>query len=139
MLPPDIPLFIEANNRATEKIITKLTKRISSNVHKINSEKRFIIHLAAVFANNFTNHLLSISGKILEKEKIPFSILRPMIEQATARLKNESPSQMQTGPAFRGDNKILSKHIKYLKDSPELKMIYQLLSDSIQAEKRKEK
>ena len=127
----NIPICIEANNKPTEKKLLALARTISKNVHIINSGKRKTLHVAAVFANNFTNHLYAVAEDILKKEKLSFDILKPLIQETVDKIKNSSPSKMQTGPAIRGDKKIIKEHLSFLSSSPLHRKIYKLLTESI--------
>ena len=82
-----VPICIEASNKQAENMLMQLAKSISNNVYKVNSIKRKKIHLAAVFACNFTNHLYAIAEGILKKEKLPFQLLIPLIEETANKIK----------------------------------------------------
>lgn len=125
-----IPVCIEATNEAGLKTLFKLAHLLSRNVYVLNSEQRKKVHLAAVFANNFTNHLYTISSDYLKSQNITFDILKPLIIDAAKRLKEYPPEAVQTGPAKRNDRKVMEQHLKMLKDE-ELKEIYQLISQGI--------
>ena len=127
----EIPLCIEAVDAATLKDIRKLAEELSGRVVEISSEKRKILHLAAVFANNFVNHLYGIAGKILEKEQLEFDLLRPLIFETAHKILLMPPEQAQTGPARRGDEGILNMHKALLKGDCKLSELYTMLSDSI--------
>lgn len=99
----------------------------------MNSEQRKIVHLAAVFANNFTNFMYNISEVLLKKNKLSFDILKPLILETAEKIQRNSPSDMQTGPAKRGDKKVISEHLKMLNDFPEYKKIYRLITKKIMA------
>ncbi len=133
-IPEKIPFLIEGSNRKSLLIIRKLTTSISKLVFKTNSSDRVLIHLSAVFANNFTNYLFVMAGKILHKNKIPFNILRPLILETALKVQTNLPEKMQTGPAVRGDAIIIRKHLKLLKNFSEIKDIYKLMSKSIAKE-----
>lgn len=126
-----IPILIEGSNKFSIQILEKLANEISKKVVKVNSTKRSSIHLAAVFANNFVNHLYSISSDILKKEKISFDILKPIISETTSRVMNGDPLKSQTGPAKRKDYKTISKHLKMLKADTDKKKVYQSITTSI--------
>ncbi len=126
-----IPICIEANNTGTFKILQTLAKSISNNVQKINSEQRKTIHLAAVFACNFSNHLYTIASSILTSANISFDILKPLIEETAKKIKNTHPAEVQTGPAVRNDTKTIKHHLKMLSNKKEYKKIYTLMSKSI--------
>jgi predicted short-subunit dehydrogenase-like oxidoreductase (DUF2520 family) len=126
----EVPICIEGNNSSTTKTLEYFAKSISSNVKKVNSEQRKTIHLAAVFACNFSNHMYTIAERILQKNKLSLDLLKPLIEETATKIKNNSPVKMQTGPAIRGDKKIIEEHLKMLSDK-KLKEIYKLMSESI--------
>ena len=91
------------------------------------------VHLAAVFACNFTNHLYTIAENILKEANLPFSDLLPLIDETTQKVHTLSPKEAQTGPAIRHDDKIITKHLSQLNNRE--KAIYQLLTESIQDDK----
>ena len=126
-----IPICLEANNSYTFRILESLAKSISNNVQKINSEQRKTIHLAAVFACNFSNHLYVIASTILEASNLSLDILKPLIEETANKIKNNIPSVIQTGPAIRGDKKTMNNHLKMLTKEKNLQNIYELMSKSI--------
>lgn len=127
----EVPLCIEAVDARTLMDIRKLAEELSGQVVEISSEKRKVLHLAAVFANNFVNHLYGIAGKILEKEQLEFNLLRPLIFETAHKILLMTPEQAQTGPARRGDEGILNMHKSLLKGDRKLLEMYTLLSESI--------
>lgn len=126
-----IPICLEASDIHTLKTLRALAKSISTNVQNINSEERKTIHLAAVFASNFSNHLYTIAAGILEQNNLSLDILKPLIEETALKIKNNHPAKMQTGPAIRGDKKIMDRHLKLLSHDKKLQDIYKLMSQSI--------
>lgn len=129
--PMPFPVCIEASNDETQKKIKALAQSIDGDVHIISSHRRKVLHVAAVFANNFSNYLYTQAEKILKKETISFGLLRPLIKSTAENVQHRMPSEVQTGPAKRGDEEILKAHLEILKDDPELKGIYELLSAGI--------
>lgn len=127
-----IPIFIEANNTTNESLLFEIAQLISDNVIKCNSERRQSLHIAAVLACNFTNHLYSLSAEYLENNGFDFSVMLPLIEESVAKLHNLSPQDAQTGPAIRNDSKTINAHLQALDNQPNLKQIYSLLTSSIQ-------
>ena len=125
-----VPFFIEGNNANTLNKIKELADSISNKVSEVTSEQREKYHLAAVFANNFTNLMYSIAAEYLEKEGLNFDNLLPIITETASRLKEGKPKAWQTGPAKRGDKAVIDKHISML-DEPALKIIYKQLSEYI--------
>lgn len=126
-----IPFCIEGNDMKTRKALFNLAKKISHSVRYINSSERKQIHLAAVFVNNFTNHLYAKAEKLLEEKNINFEILLPLIQETAAKLNQLKPCDAQTGPARRKDLNTIKIHSDMLKKKPELFEIYQLFSHQI--------
>ncbi|MDB5282233.1 MAG: oxidoreductase, partial [Bacteroidota bacterium] len=108
-----------------------LARSISKNVHQVDEQQRQWIHVAAVFANNFTNHLYGISEGILNQHGLQFDILTPLIFSSIENLSKHSPSEIQTGPAARNDVNTIEKHMMLLGDDTRLQKIYQVLTESI--------
>jgi len=126
-----IPFCIEANNTDSLKKIHRFIKPASKHIHEINSTQRLIINLSAVFANNFANHMFSIAEKLLTQNKMEFEILHPIIRETFTKIEDSSPVDVQTGPARRGDQTVLEKHLRLLKDHPLYSDIYRQVSKSI--------
>ncbi len=127
----NIPFCIEANNLNNSKAITELAGYLSEDVRLINSNERKVIHLAAVFACNFTNYMYLIAEDILKEQSISFDILKPLILKTAKNIVDSKPENTQTGPAKRNDQKLIEKHLTLLKDNPEYKEIYTIISKSI--------
>lgn len=125
-----IPICIEAEHEEDLKFLSRLARCISNTQFEVNSEKRKQLHLAAVFVCNFVNHLYHIGHQITSKNEIPFSILTPLIIETAHKVQESAPSEMQTGPAKRNDQKTMAKHLEAL-DLQEQKNIYKLLSEEI--------
>ena len=98
-----VPLCIEASNKDDLVVLKKLANTISKSVFEVSSIQRAQIHLAAVFANNFSNHMYTIANELCEKEGLPFDLLKPLIMESTAKLQVLKPDKAQTGPAIRND------------------------------------
>lgn len=126
-----VPIFIETNNEETEKVMMALAKSVSNNVKKIGSEERKALHVAAVFASNFANHMLTLSSEILQKNNLSFDLLKPLISETISKGLSIGPENSQTGPAMRGDLEILDRHVDFLKEDEKLAEIYQLISQNI--------
>ncbi|HPW66662.1 MAG TPA: DUF2520 domain-containing protein [Salinivirgaceae bacterium] len=125
----DITICIESNNLFTKRALTELANTLSDNVVEVSSNQRFMIHLAAVFACNFTNFMYSISENILKNSNLDFSLLHSLIKETTEKALNISPSLSQTGPAVRNDLNTINKHLSLLTDSE--KHIYEVLTEII--------
>jgi predicted short-subunit dehydrogenase-like oxidoreductase (DUF2520 family) len=127
----DIPLLIDGNTPAVISAIETFALTLSSTVVKAKDEERLKLHVAAVFVNNFTNHLYMLAEDYCNKERINFKLLLPLIMETASRLRHHSPASMQTGPAARKDITTLDKHLRELSAYPKLKNIYLKMSDSI--------
>jgi predicted short-subunit dehydrogenase-like oxidoreductase (DUF2520 family) len=128
-----IPLCIEAENDKNEAILIEIANSISNEVYLINSAERASLHVSAVFACNFTNHMLALSKEILESENITFDLLKPIITQTFQKaLKAKHPADVQTGPAKRKDNSTVLRHLDYLSEDEDLVKVYECLTKSIQ-------
>ena len=132
-----IPICIEASNEEDLVKLMSLSNLLTESVYEVSSKQRKKLHLAAVFANNFSNHLFQITQEICETEKLPFELLKPLILETAEKLQYLSPKDAQTGPARRNDVITMQKHLEELKN-PIQKKIYQLLSESIRDTYEKE-
>jgi predicted short-subunit dehydrogenase-like oxidoreductase (DUF2520 family) len=126
-----IPLCIDAFKKPDLKKLKKVAKKICPNVHQINDQQRAVLHVAAVFANNFSNHLFSIADDILEKENLSFDLLIPLIQETARKIEWDAPQNLQTGPAIRDDENTIQKHLNYLEKHPDYRKLYLAFSKSI--------
>ncbi|KQM64535.1 oxidoreductase [Pedobacter sp. Leaf216] len=127
----NIPLCIEAGNEDQLTVLTNLASKLSAKVYPLDGEKRKVLHLAAVFACNFPNHLYTLANEILNQNDLDFEIIRPLIAETADKVMSNLPENVQTGPAVRADENTLNKHMSMLTSMPGLQNIYQTLSDSI--------
>jgi predicted short-subunit dehydrogenase-like oxidoreductase (DUF2520 family) len=127
----DVPVFIESEDRETEKVLINMAKAITKKVVKITSAERKALHVAAVFASNFTNHMLLISQEIMKDNKLSFDWLKPLIAEMINKSLSIGPENAQTGPARRGDLETLDKHIDFLKHDQAVTEIYKAISQHI--------
>jgi len=117
----EIPLCIEANDAITEKLLVKLGQELSNIVYLVDSQERRLLHMAAVFACNFTNHLLGIAKDLTDSYELEFDLLRPLIRETIRKgLAANHPAEVQTGPARRGDRATMQAHLDLLVDRPQL-------------------
>lgn len=127
----EVPIFIESENSATEKVLMTMAKAISKKVHKISSADRKSLHVAAVFASNFTNHMLTVAKEILHNHSLSFDHLHPLIAETINKALSLGPDQAQTGPAKRGDLEILDQHMEFLNNDEQVAEIYKVISQHI--------
>ena len=126
-----IPICLESENATDFQLLEKVAKMISDKVFAINSEQRKALHVAAVFVNNFTNHLYQIGSEICQENQVPFEILKPLIAETAQKIMVLSPEEAQTGPAKRNDSRTIEAHEAFLSNENHLK-IYKTLTQSIQ-------
>lgn len=138
-LMKEVPFCLEAVNSETLQHLTLLASMISENVREVCSNQRAVIHLAAVFACNFSNHMYAISSDLLKDAGIDGSILKPLIRETANRLTDLHPALLQTGPAVRGDGSTMEKHQQLLENYPVYMEIYKMLSNSIVSANEKTK
>ena len=126
----EIPFFMEAENAADLEMMKNLVSKISSHVIESTYEKRKYIHLTAVFACNFVNHLFARAKEISDSQEIPFQYFLPLIEETTEKILSIDPKSAQTGPAVRNDKRVLELHEALLTEPEKLK-IYKTMNESI--------
>jgi predicted short-subunit dehydrogenase-like oxidoreductase (DUF2520 family) len=126
-----VPFCIEGDRPDTLEKISAIAYLLSHEVSEVSTEQRKILHLAAVFACNFSNHLYHLSSVLLMQHQLKFDLLKPLIMETAEKIRYARPAEVQTGPAVRDDRETMRKHLELLRDSPELQRIYELLSDSI--------
>lgn len=124
-----IPFFIETENREDQQLLTELASKISANVMESTHEKRKYIHLTAVFACNFVNHLFARAKEISDSQDIPFDYFLPLIDETIQKIHGIDPKSAQTGPAVRNDQRVLQLHEQLLKE--ESLTIYRTINNSI--------
>ncbi len=133
----EIPFLVEGNNPATAAALLELGHALSTKVYAANTGDRKYLHLAAVFASNFTNSLYEASKRILENNtKLPFELLFPLIKETAFRLKDLDPVQAQTGPAKRGEKHVIAQQLELLKHQRELTQIYTSITTLIEQQQR---
>lgn len=125
----NIPFFIESTTTSFGEQLFDMAETLSTNVKYANSEQRAKLHLAAVWVNNFTNHINYIAKDYLDSQKMDFDDLIPLLKETVRKLMENSPEKSQTGPARRGDSKTIEKHLIMLPE--ERKELYFKLSESI--------
>lgn len=129
-----IPFFIESNGEATLNVLSEIARSVSDTVHVMDSGQRLKLHLASVFVCNFVNHLFGIGSDILRDCGLNLEYMGALIEETVEKaLAADSPHNVQTGPARRGDTKVMETHIDILKREypPIYDKIYETVSRSV--------
>lgn len=132
-----IPFCIEAAKSQDFNTLMRLATLLSPLVYNINSHQRKVLHVAAVFACNFSNYMYMTADSILKKEDIPLDILYPLIKETASKITKHKPKDVQTGPAVRNDESTLEAHLNYLKAGKNYEM-YKLLTNNILDENHNE-
>jgi predicted short-subunit dehydrogenase-like oxidoreductase (DUF2520 family) len=127
-----IPFLIEASTPLVLEKIRDLAYSISVKVEEADSQSRLKVHLAAVFANNFSNHMVHVAQQILEEAQLDRTMLDPLLEETFKKLKELDAGSAQTGPAVRGDRETMNMHRELLKDHPEWENLYTFISRDIE-------
>jgi predicted short-subunit dehydrogenase-like oxidoreductase (DUF2520 family) len=126
-----LPFLIEASDEKSSESLGILAEHIGGKTYFVDSDYRKIIHLSAVFVNNFTNFMLTAGKEISLKAELPFNILEPLIKETISKALNNGPELSQTGPAVRNDHNTIEKHVELLSFSPDLQNLYREVTKAI--------
>lgn len=127
----NIPVFIEGDSAETAEVIRSLANKLSQRVIRLSSADRKYLHLAAVWACNFTNYCYTVASDILSEHDIPFDVMLPLINETTEKIQNICPKAAQTGPAVRGDKNVMSQQLELMSDREDLQELYKMLLKGI--------
>lgn len=133
----ELPLLLEANNPQNLAKLEHVAARLSESVHHADTATRLQLHLTAVIASNFPNHLFSIADELLHEKGLSFDILKPLIRETLSKAMMMPPRDAQTGPAIRGNVAVIEKHLEMLLPHPDIREIYRLISERILATRHK--
>jgi len=134
-----IPFCLEASDSEDLDILVELADTLTQNIFHITSKEREKLHISAVFACNFTNHLMAIASDILQQHDLDFELIKPLIQETMSKVLTHEPHQVQTGPAIRKDQQTIERHLELLENHPEFQQIYRIMTESIQDFQRKTK
>ncbi len=127
----DLPFLLEASDEESSEILKTIAESIGGDVHFVGTEQRRMLHLAAVFVCNFTNHILTEGQEVAGNAGFTLEILEPLIKETISKALDLGPENSQTGPAVRNDKNTIEKHLELLSFSPELQRIYNEMTRSI--------
>lgn len=131
-----IPICLESELNSDYSLLEKVASFLSQRVYGISSDQRRALHVSAVFASNFANHMYKLGSDICAEHDIPFEILKPLIAETATKIETLSPSEAQTGPAIRHDRNTIDAHLALLSDANQ-RHIYEIITSSIQNERKK--
>ena len=127
----NVPIFIEARGIDDISAVYTLALSLTPHIYETTQLDRERLHVAGVFANNFTNYMYRVAQDLLKGTQIPFSALLPLIDETAAKVHSMPPKEAQTGPAIRGDENVMQHHMELLQDD-KLREIYRIISEQIQ-------
>lgn len=127
----EVPFLLESDDETTLQKLKKLAKSISPLQYLIRSKDRLALHVAAVFASNFSNHMLRISEEIMARQGLDFEMIKPLIIETISKSLELGARKAQTGPAIRSDLNILDLHHRFLNYNEQVAEIYRLISQDI--------
>ena len=126
----EVPVFIESRHPFDLDIIERIASSISNRVIRCTSQQRRTVHLAAVFACNFSNHMYAIAEHLLNKEGLDCDVMKLLTRATEKKAEQMSPRDGQTGPAVRNDKNVMDKHMELLEGTPECEL-YRAISQNI--------
>lgn len=126
-----VPFFIESNSDELIELLKEFCKKLGASSQMITSEQRLNLHIAAVFACNFSNRMYSIANELLQKHNLDFELLKPLIKETASKIEYISPIDAQTGPALRNDTLTIEKHLAALSSEKHLFDLYKAISEDI--------
>jgi len=129
--PSQVPFLVEGSSPTVRASVKKLAGSVYDSVDEMDSKNRLVIHTAAVFANNFSNHMVHIAKKLIAWQKLDPQVLDPLLQETFEKIKTMGTVDGRTGPAVRGDQETMNKHIELLKDHPEWEKLYTFISRDI--------
>lgn len=127
----DVSIFVEATRREDLDVLFTLGRSLGPNVVPLSSEGRKRLHLAAVFACNFTNHCYHLAEEVLSEYGIPFDVMLPLVDETARKVHGMSPYEAQTGPAVRYDENVINMQRGMLPEASGIRQIYELMSKDI--------
>lgn len=127
----DIPVCLEASDPTTLKLLSEISQYVGFQSRVVDSSERLMLHVAAVIVCNFTNHMLTLGRKLTQISAMDFDVLEPLIRETFHKAMEKDPFSSQTGPAIRGDQVTIAKHLDVLESTPDIREIYQIITKSI--------
>lgn len=127
----EVPVFVEGDSHETANRLEAVIEKLTTKVYRATSAQRLNLHIAAVFACNFTNHFYAIAQQLLSSSGLTFDFIKPLIQETVQKAINGNPIELQTGPAVRNDVDTMFKHLEILSPTPQWQEIYKLVSQSI--------
>jgi predicted short-subunit dehydrogenase-like oxidoreductase (DUF2520 family) len=127
----DVPILVESDDQTTLQQLKKVAKSLSSVSYTVKSKDRIALHVAAVFASNFSNHMIRLSEEIMIRQGLDFEMMKPLIIETISKSLELGAKKAQTGPAVRGDFQVMDRHYQFLNYNDQIAEIYKLISQDI--------
>lgn len=127
----EVPFLLESEDGSTLQKLKKLAKSLSPLQYIVKSKDRMALHVAAVFASNFSNHMLRLAEEIMARKGLDYEMLKPLIIETMSKSLELGAKKAQTGPAVRSDFNTLDAHYKFLNYNEQVAEIYRLISQDI--------
>ncbi|MES2374103.1 MAG: DUF2520 domain-containing protein [Bacteroidota bacterium] len=126
-----VTIVVDGNTESVTKQLEQLASIFSKTVTRADDDTRSKMHMLAALTSNFTNHLYHLAADFCEAENIDFSVFYPLIEETAQQIQTHHPKEVQAGPAFRGDRQTLEKHVQILANYPQIRKVYEAMTESI--------
>ncbi len=97
-------------------------------------DKKYLYHISAIIASNFTTAIISIAKDLLNDINLePKIFLEPIIRQTISNtIENLDNDNIPiTGPVARADFDTIAKHIQSLRELPNIEIFYKNMSKTI--------
>ena len=130
-----VPICVHGSAPQLTAQLSALASKLSPHIYLVDDEQRLALHVAAVFVNNFGNHLFSMAAQICSNEGVSFDILKPLMTETLAKVQRQLPQNVQTGPAVRNDVPTIQRHLLFLESYPEaFRVVYKAMTEGIMQE-----
>jgi predicted short-subunit dehydrogenase-like oxidoreductase (DUF2520 family) len=123
--------------------LAQIAGDIQGHPFDLGGVDRALYHAAAVFAANYPMTLLAeaiaLAGDAGLDDETAQRGITMLLAGAVNNLKDLAPADAITGPASRGDEGTIQKHLAALKGDPAAQRLYQLLADRTKLLARKKR
>lgn len=125
--PADVPAAV-AGDPAAQQAARRLAQALGWRAFTVPGD-RTLYHAAAVLAGNYATTLLGLAAEALAAAGVPAdeapALLAPLALTSLKNAAEVGPAQALTGPAARGDQPVIERHLRALQQiDPELEAAY---------------